>query len=228
MTPVKKNWNFSYINNIFKGHKKDSLYKYLKEKCYHLTKPIYDIFISFILLLFAIPIFVISAPIIKLTSKGPVFYTQVRVGKNGRLFRIIKLRSMFEDSENKDGAVWAKNNDNRVTTFGRFLRKTHMDELPQIINVIKGDMSIIGPRPERPEFVNRFIKEIPGYRKRLAIKPGITGMAQCYYKYDENIQDVCRKLRYDMLYLDKMCWILDLKIVAMTATVSFFRPNGQG
>lgn len=197
--PAKRIQNVYNINNILKGQKKDSLYKRSKEKCYHITKPILDITISFILLLFSIPIFIVSAPIIKLTSKGPVFYTQVRVGKNGQLFRIIKLRTMFANSENKDSAVWAKNNDDRVTKFGRFLRKTHIDELPQIINVIKGDMSIIGPRPERPVFVNRFIKEIPGYNKRLAVKPGITGMAQCYYKYDENFEDVCRKLRYDVL-----------------------------
>jgi lipopolysaccharide/colanic/teichoic acid biosynthesis glycosyltransferase len=111
----------------------------------------------------------------------------------------------------------------RITPFGRFLRKTHIDELPQLINVIKGEMSIIGPRPERPFFVRKFKEDIPGYGKRLSIKPGITGLAQCYHRYDETIRDVQKKLRYDILYVKKMCWSLDLIIFWQTLTVSLLR-----
>jgi lipopolysaccharide/colanic/teichoic acid biosynthesis glycosyltransferase len=118
--------------------------------------------------------------------------------------------------------VWAKKNDSRITTFGKFLRKTHIDELPQLINVIKGDMSIVGPRPERPFFVSKFKDDIPGYTKRLSIKPGITGLAQCYHKYDETIRDVQNKLRYDILYIKRMCWSLDLKILLLTLRMSLF------
>ncbi len=189
---------------------------------YHLLKPLLDRIISFIGLIIVSPAIFVAGIIIKLTSPGPVFYTQERVGKNGRLFKIIKLRTMCVNAESQDGPVWARKNDLRITTFGRFLRKTHMDELPQLINVIKGEMGIVGPRPERPFFVSKFIDDIPGYTKRLSIKPGITGLAQCYHKYDETIRDVQRKLRYDILYIKRMCWALDLKIFLLTLRVNLF------
>ena len=220
--------DFAKTQNPIKWKGENSLLRNLTRRFYATSRPVIDIVVSSICLSLALPVIIFFGIVIKLTSKGPMFYTQERVGKDGSLFEIIKLRTMVADSESENGAVWAKNNDNRVTIIGRFLRKTHLDELPQLVNVIKGEMSIIGPRPERPVFVERFKKEIPGYDKRLNVKPGITGMAQCYYKYDESIQDVCRKLRYDLTYVKNMGWLLDLKIIALTAIVSFVKANGQG
>jgi lipopolysaccharide/colanic/teichoic acid biosynthesis glycosyltransferase len=190
------------------------------KKLYRHLKPLLDRIVSIIGLLVISSALFVAGIIIKLTSPGPVFYTQERVGRNGRLFKIIKLRTMCVNAESQDGPVWAKKNDLRITTFGRFLRKTHMDELPQLINVLKGEMSIVGPRPERPFFVSKFKHNIPDYTKRLSIKPGMTGLAQCYYKYDETIRDVQNKLRYDIIYIKRMCWSLDLKILLRTLKVS--------
>ncbi len=201
------------------------MFKFLKliiRSGYRLSKPLLDCITSTVGLLIVSPVIFVAGIVIKLTSPGPVFYTQERVGKDDRLFKIIKLRTMSVNAESQDGPVWAKKNDLRITTFGKFLRKTHIDELPQLINVIKGDMSIVGPRPERPFFVSKFKDDIPGYAKRLSIKPGLTGLAQCYHKYDETIRDVQRKLRYDILYIKKMCWSLDLKIFLQTLRVSLF------
>ena len=183
-------------------------------------RPLMDYGISFISLLIASPILIVTGMAIKIISSGPVFYTQVRVGKDGRLFNIIKFRTMRADAEFQTGPVWTKKNDSRVTTIGRFLRETHIDELPQLINVLKGDMSIIGPRPERPHFVDMLNDELHGYTRRLAVKPGITGLAQCYCKYDETIRDVKRKLRYDVLYIKNRCWRLDMEIIWKTLSVS--------
>ena len=225
---LNKVFSRDYMTSLLVGKNNKGRYRHLLRKSYCWSRPLIDVCVSLMCLLIATPVIFVSGVIIKLSSPGSVFYTQERVGKNGRLFKIIKLRTMCVDSESQSGAVWAKNNDSRVTTIGRFLRKTHLDEIPQFINVIKGDMSIIGPRPERPMFVTRFKDEIPGYANRLMVKPGITGMAQCYYKYDENINDVCRKLRYDMIYVKKMCWLLDVKIILLTVVVSLVWANGRG
>jgi lipopolysaccharide/colanic/teichoic acid biosynthesis glycosyltransferase len=194
--------------------------RFLRER-YLQFKPLVDYVLSFVGLVIASPLLLVVAIIIKLTSPGPMFYTQERVGRNGRLFKIIKFRSMHVGAESETGPVWAGRNDARITSFGRFLRSTHIDELPQIINVLKGDMSIIGPRPERPHFVDMFKDEIHGYTFRMTVKPGITGLAQCYHRYDETIRDVERKLRYDALYIRKMCWTLDMRIILKTLAVSF-------
>jgi lipopolysaccharide/colanic/teichoic acid biosynthesis glycosyltransferase len=132
---------------------------------------------------------------------------------------------MYTDAEHHTGPVWAMKGDNRITRVGRLLRGTHMDELPQLINVLRGEMSIIGPRPERPFFADKFKDEIHGYTRRLSVKPGITGLAQCYHKYDETIDNVKRKLRYDVLYIKKMCWMLDMKILWKTINVSLLGGN---
>ncbi len=195
------------------------LIRFLRRR-YHRLRPLVDYGISFIGLLIASPIFLVVGIIIKITSPGSMFYTQERVGKDNRLFNMIKFRTMHVGAESQTGPVWAKKNDARITRFGRFLRNTHFDELPQLINVLKGEMSIIGPRPERPFFVNKFKDEIHGYTRRLSIKPGITGLAQCYYKYDETIQDVRKKLSYDVLYIKRMCWMLDLRILLKTLSIS--------
>jgi lipopolysaccharide/colanic/teichoic acid biosynthesis glycosyltransferase len=186
-----------------------------------------DYSISFIGLLIASPLLIVTGIAIKITSSGPVFYTQARVGKDGRLFNIIKFRTMHADAESQTGPVWTKKNDSRITTIGRFLRETHIDELPQLINVLKGDMATIGPRPERPHFVDMLNDEIQGYTRRLDVKPGITGLAQCYCKYDETITDVRRKLRYDVLYIKNKCWRLDVQIIWRTLSISLLGGEHQ-
>jgi exopolysaccharide biosynthesis polyprenyl glycosylphosphotransferase len=165
------------------------------------------------------PVLLVTALLVKLTSQGPIFYSQTRVGKNGRLFRMYKFRTMKTDAEKETGPVWATRNDSRLTCIGGFLRKVHMDELPQLINILKGEMNLIGPRPERPVFVEKFKEMTPDYEKRLAVKPGITGLAQVWHRYDETIEDVKKKLKYDLLYIKKMCFWSDFNIVMRTFVV---------
>ncbi|WP_269237460.1 sugar transferase [Flavobacterium flavigenum] len=156
-------------------------------------------------------------------NKGSLFYTQERVGKNGRVFQIYKFRTMVEDSESK-GAVFAKSNDKRITPFGRFMRKTRIDEFPQFINVLKGDMAIIGPRPERPFFVKEIAEIMPFYETRHVIKPGLTGWAQVNYSYGESIEESLIKLQYDLYYIKHRSVFLDLSITFKTiTTVLFYR-----
>ncbi len=183
------------------------------------VKRAFDIFVSAIAIILTIPLWIVIALAIKLTSKCPIFYKQVRVGKNGVHFKILKFRSMRTDAEKQSGPVWAGKNDPRVTKVGRILRKTHLDELPQFINVLKGDMSLVGPRPERPYFVDKLTKEIPLYSRRHRVRPGITGWAQIKHKYDENIEDVKMKLKYDLYYIENISWRLDLKILINTLYV---------
>lgn len=178
-----------------------------------------DLFLSTSGLLICAPILIFVALLIKFNSKGSIIYKQERVGKRGRIFSIYKLRTMRVDAEHQTGAVWAKKNDPRVTSVGRILRKTHIDEIPQLFNVIRGEMSIVGPRPERPEMVRDLMKLILDYERRFQVKPGITGLAQIWHKYDETIEDVKKKIKYDVLYVKKMCLSADLKILAKTAVV---------
>lgn len=178
-----------------------------------------DLLLSIFGLAITSPIIGFAAAMIKLSSKGPIIYRQNRVGKNGEIFRIYKLRTMRIDAEKYTGAVWAKENDSRITTVGKILRKAHIDEIPQLFNVIKGEMSIVGPRPERPEMVRDFKVVIRDYEKRLQVKPGITGLAQVWHKYDETIEDVKKKIKYDILYIKRMCLLVDLRILANTVTV---------
>ena len=169
------------------------------------------------------PVILLFAALIKLTSDGPAFFKQVRVGKDGKLFKIIKLRTMKTNAEKATGPVWARKRDSRITRLGRFLRNTHIDEFPQLINVLRGEMSLVGPRPERPFFVNRFRREIPNYEQRLTVKPGITGLAQVRYKYDESLADVRNKLTYDLVYVKRMSWTMDARILLWT----FGAVNGR-
>lgn len=175
-----------------------------------------DILAASILLIILGPVIFFCAGLVKLTSKGPAFFRQVRVGEGGKLFHIIKLRTMRMNAEQATGPVWARRRDSRVTHLGSFLRKAHIDEFPQLINVVRGEMSVIGPRPERPFFVNRFRREIPNYELRLAVKPGITGLAQVRYKYDETLADVQNKLTYDLVYIKRMSWLMDARILFWT------------
>ncbi len=175
-----------------------------------------DVTVSLLALVLGSPLFLLIALGQKLTSRGPVFYRQERVGKDGKVFWIHKFRTMYTDAEKRGGPQWAQKDDPRVTPFGRFLRKTHLDELPQFFNVLEGDMSLVGPRPERPYFVEQFIKEIPLYRRRLNVRPGITGWAQVKYGYDQTIEDVKAKLRYDLFYIENLSLRMDLKILLST------------
>ena len=175
-----------------------------------------DILLATFGVLISSPVLIFVAILIKLTSRGSVIYKQDRVGENGEIFKIFKLRTMRVDAEKGTGAVWAKKNDPRITVLGRILRKTHIDEIPQLLNVLRGEMSIVGPRPERPEMVRDFKSLILDYEKRLQVKPGITGLAQVWHKYDETIADVKKKIKYDLLYIRKMCLLTDLTIMANT------------
>ena len=186
-----------------------------------LFKRIMDITISMFLLLLLSPFLIISVLLIKITSKGGVFYNQIRVGKGGKLFTMYKLRTMFENAE-EYGPEWAGEKDPRITGFGKVLRKTYFDELPQMFNVLKNEMSLVGPRPERPHFVEILKKEIPYYYKRLNIKPGITGWAQIKHKYDSSLDDVRVKLQYDFYYIENMSLKLDFKIIINTIIVVVF------
>ena len=184
-----------------------------------------DLFLSVLGLTITAPILSLAALLIRLSSKGPVIYKQNRVGKNGTIFSIYKLRTMRVDAEKNTGAVWAKANDPRITPLGRILRKTHIDEIPQLLNVIEGEMSIVGPRPERPEIVRDLKVLIRDYEERLKVKPGITGLAQVKHKYDETIEDVKKKIKYDLLYIKRMCWLVEMRILAQTFVVAL---TGKG
>lgn len=190
------------------------------------NKRLFDIIVSLFILVLTSPIFISTALLIWLSSFGtrPIFYKQTRVGLGGKHFSVLKFRSMKVDAE-KDGAQFAKKNDARVTLIGRIIRKTRIDELPQLLNVLKGDMSFVGPRPERPEFVKDFIDEIPHYDLRHAVKPGISGWAQICYPYGENIEDTKNKLEFDLYYIKNYSLFLDLTIIFQTVQVVVF---GQG
>jgi len=183
-----------------------------------IVKRIFDITVSLVLLVFALPIMLATAIIIYLEDRGPVFYQQVRVGKNWKLVSVMKFRSMRTDAE-KNGVQFAQKNDNRITKTGYFIRRTRIDELPQLINVLRGDMSFVGPRPERPEFVEEFAESIPFYSERHRVKPGITGWAQICYPYGDSEKDTVEKLQYDLYYVKNYSIFLDLTVIFQTAEV---------
>jgi sugar transferase (PEP-CTERM system associated) len=191
-----------------------------------LVKRLVDITISFSGLVLSSPISLLTALIIKLESPGPIFYLQERVGEKERLFKVIKFRSMRADAE-KNGPVWANQNDNRVTRFGRFIRKARIDEIPQMWNVLKGEMSFVGPRPERPVFVEQLAAKIPYYSLRHNIKPGITGWAQICYPYAASEEDALRKLEYDLYYIKNISLRMDLGIIFMTAKTILFQRGAR-
>lgn len=168
----------------------------------------------------AAPVIFFTAIIIKIVSPGPVFYKQERVGWGGKIFYIYKLRTMHVDAEKLTGPTWAKEDDPRLIKFGKLIRKAHIDELPQLFNVLKGDMSIVGPRPERPVFVEKLNREVVDYQKRIAVRPGITGLAQVWHRYDETIADVRKKVKYDLLYIREMCLMVDIRILLRTVIVA--------
>jgi lipopolysaccharide/colanic/teichoic acid biosynthesis glycosyltransferase len=169
------------------------------------------------LLVLAAPIILLAAVLVKLTSRGPVFYTQTRLGLDGREYIIYKLRSMFHNCERHSGACWSTAGDPRITPVGRWLRRLHIDELPQLWNVLRGDMSLVGPRPERPEFIPHLEEALPLYRLRRAVAPGVTGLAQVQLPPDTDLESVRRKLAYDLYYVYNGNPWLDLQLLAATA-----------
>jgi exopolysaccharide biosynthesis polyprenyl glycosylphosphotransferase len=175
----------------------------------------------------SIPLMVLTAIAIKLDSRGPVFYSQERVGKNGRRFRIYKFRSMKVDAEECCGPVWADEDDPRITRVGRITRKLRLDELPQFVNVLRGDMNFVGPRPERPTFVEELSREIPYYSQRHVVKPGVTGWAQIKYPYGASVKDAVEKLRYDLYYIKNQSLLLDAIIMFETIKIVIFGRGGR-
>jgi sugar transferase (PEP-CTERM system associated) len=175
--------------------------------------------VTAVALVVLLPLFLVVAILIKLDSPGPVFYSQIRVGKNGKRIRIYKFRSMQNDAEKNGDAVWAVKDDPRVTRIGHFLRKTRIDELPQLCNVLIGDLDWVGPRPERPEFVQKLESLIPYYALRHTVKPGITGWAQVMFHYGGTIDDSKEKLQYDLFYIKNMSLKLDLLILFYTIKI---------
>ncbi len=204
---------------IFKeGFQKDRLTRFGKQ--------VIGSFIALLGLMISLPISLLVGIVIKLESEGPIFFKQTRVGHDGKVFTLVKFRSMRKDAE-KDGAKWARKDDDRVTKVGRIIRKLRIDEIPQMWNVLKGDMNFVGPRPERPEFVESLRKQIRFYDQRHTVKPGITGWAQINYPYGASIEDAKRKLEYDLYYIKHMSILLDLYIILKTVKTILFRQGSR-
>ena len=185
------------------------------------AKRLLDLLFALLIGIFAAPVIVLAAIIVKLESKGPIFFIQERIGEGNKKFNIVKFRSMTTDAE-KDGPQWASKNDNRVTKFGKIMRATRIDELPQLWNVLRGEMSFVGPRPEREYFIQQLEKEIPYYNLRHTVKPGLTGWAQVMYPYGASVEDAYRKLQYDLYYIKHHSIPFDVKVLLKTVTIVIF------
>jgi lipopolysaccharide/colanic/teichoic acid biosynthesis glycosyltransferase len=185
-----------------------------------------DLLLAGGLLIAAVPVMLMVALLVRLTSRGPVIYSQTRLGQGGRHFRIYKFRTMWHNCEHSSGPCWSHAGDDRVTPLGRFLRISHLDELPQLWNVLRREMSLVGPRPERPEFVPDLEKAIPRYRERLFIQPGVTGLAQVQLPADTDLTSVRRKLACDLYYMDHAGLWLDLRLIVCTALAALGVPFG--
>jgi sugar transferase (PEP-CTERM system associated) len=193
--------------------------KYFKRMC--------DIFISLFGLIASSPFLIIVPILIRLDSRGAVLFRQERVGEGEKNFTLYKFRTMIDGAENETGPVWTQENDDRITRLGKFLRISRLDEIPQLFNVLRGDMSFVGPRPERPFFVETLKKQIPYYSEKHCIKPGITGWAQVRYEYGDSVEDAMEKLRYDLYYIKHLSLFLDLLIILDTVKVIFFGRGGR-
>jgi len=192
-----------------------------------LVKRASDILLSLLLLVFSAPIMMITTLLIKTESRGPALFRQERVGEHGKVFTLVKFRSMSVDAEKESGPVWAGQGDARVTRVGRFIRKTRIDELPQLFNILKGEMSFIGPRPERPHFVSQLQEKIPYYSQRHTVKPGLTGWAQVRYQYGATVEDALEKLQYDLYYIKNMSIFLDALVIFDTVKVVLFGKGAR-
>jgi lipopolysaccharide/colanic/teichoic acid biosynthesis glycosyltransferase len=175
-----------------------------------------DIILGLAALILLFPVILICAILVRISSNGPVIYKQVRVGKGGKVFNMYKLRTMYSDAERTSGPVWAEADDPRVLPVCRWMRRGHFDELPQLVNVLKGEMSLVGPRPERPEIMEKLQEVYPSIHRRLAVKPGITGLAQIRNGYDVTIEGIKKKLEADVEYIVTRNWVLEIWILAMT------------
>lgn len=186
-----------------------------------------DVVLSLIMLTALSPLILVTAILIKIDSRGPVIFSQERLGQNGKRFKVHKFRSMVADAEKTSGPVWAQENDDRVTRVGRVIRKLRIDELPQLWNVLKGEMSFVGPRPEREHFIKQLENEIPYYSERLSVKPGLTGWAQVCYPYGASVEDAVEKLNYDLFYTKNMSFLLDMLIVFRTVKIVLFGKGAR-
>lgn len=193
-----------------------------KRTSQRLLKRAIDLILSFFMLVILSPVIALVAAVIKIDSTGPVFFSQERVGQKHKTYMVYKFRSMQSDAEKNTGPVWAKDNDDRITRVGRFLRKWRIDEIPQLWNVLKGEMSFVGPRPEREHFVKQLMEIIPYYSERFTVKPGITGWAQVSYGYGASVRDAIEKLNYDLFYIKNMSILMDMMIVARTIKTVLF------
>jgi lipopolysaccharide/colanic/teichoic acid biosynthesis glycosyltransferase len=191
--------------------------------CSQRVRRVLDVVLALLILVVAAPVVALAALLVKLTSRGPVLYSQTRVGRGGRPFTMYKIRSMYHDCEKVSGARWCRTGDPRVLPIGRLLRRTHIDELPQVWNILRGEMALVGPRPERPEFVPQLEQAIPGYRDRLLVLPGVTGLAQIHLGPDTDLASVERKLMFDLYYIKHQGFWCDLRILLAT-TVHVFQP----
>ena len=181
------------------------------------SKRIFDFALSTILFILTTPIILVVMILVKMTSRGPAFYSQTRLGLHGKEFQIHKIRTMGADAEKHSGPKWCIPNDERITPIGRFLRKTHLDELPQLWNVLRGEMSLVGPRPERPVIANQLEQVLPEYSRRLAVRPGVSGLAQVQLPPDTDLESVCLKLKCDLSYIETHTSWLDLRLIFCTA-----------
>lgn len=190
-----------------------------RRRMYRPLKRALDRVAAILLLVLLSPLFAVIALAVRLTSPGPAIFNQVRLTRGGRQFTMYKFRSMRADAESTSGAVWASAGDPRVTPLGRFLRRTRLDELPQLVNVARGDMSFIGPRPERPEFVAALEEKMPSFRRRLEVDAGLSGLAQVDAGYCGSVEEYRKKLALDLLYIKKQCLLLDLRIALRTVAI---------
>jgi lipopolysaccharide/colanic/teichoic acid biosynthesis glycosyltransferase len=207
-------------------HRDDELQEPFEVTPYLALKNVGERLLAAFLLIPAIPVMACLVVIIRITSRGPAIFSQTRVGKHGRIYTMHKLRSMRVDAEQGTGAIWASGKDPRVTRVGYWLRKLHLDELPQLFNVLRGEMALLGPRPERPEFVEILAEQIPDYRHRLSVLPGITGLAQINLPPDQTLNDVRRKLILDLEYIQKAGLWIDLRMLACTFLRVIGVPGG--
>ncbi len=205
----------SFFSWIMGGGLASIIIRFVRKNYLRLKRAL-DIIVSAVSLIVLSPLYLIIALITMIDSDGAVFFKQERLGQNGKLFKMWKFRTMRRNAELETGPVWTQEDDPRITKIGQFLRKAHLDELPQLINVFRGDMSLIGPRPERPEFTEIITRTVPNFTKRLDVRPGITGLAQVRYRYGASIKDSERKLKFDSIYIDKMSWLFDFKIALWT------------
>ena len=193
-----------------------ALTSHLARRYFDVAKEIADIVLGFLAFVLCLPVLAASAVIIKMSSPGPLLYRQRRVGKGGKPFAMYKLRTMYVDAESATGAVWAASGDPRIVPACRWMRRSHVDELPQLINVIRGDMSLVGPRPERPEILGELERAYPDVRKRQVVRPGITGLAQVRNGYDTTVEAFRAKLAADLEYVERRNWSMELRIMAAT------------